>query len=58
MLETIEYNSICGHVACEIRKQIEPIIAQKLTPLVENSESFIKSAKETYAYQLKVLKKN
>ena len=56
MLETIEYNSIWGHIVREIRKQIEPIIAQKLKPLLENSESSIKSAKETYAYQLKVLK--
>ena len=52
MLETIECNSIRG----EIRKEIEPIIAQKLKPLLENSESLIKSAKETYAHQLKVLK--
>ena len=41
----------------KLREQdIEPIIAQKLKPLLENSESLIKSAKETYAYQLKVLK--
>ena len=56
MLETIEYNSIRGHIVSEIRKEIEPIIAQKLKPLLENSESLIKSAKETYAHQLKVLK--
>ena len=56
MLERIEYNSIRGHVVSEIQKEIEPIIAQKLKPLLENSESLIKSAKETYAHQLKVLK--
>ena len=56
MLETIEYNSIRGHIVSEIRKEIEPIIAQKLKPLLENSESLIKYAKETYAHQLKVLK--
>ena len=58
MLETIEYNSIRGHIVSEIRKEIEPIIAQKLKPLLENSESLIKSAKETYAHQLKFQKKN
>ena len=52
----IQYNSIRGHIASEIRKEIEPIITQKLKPLLENSESLIKSAKETYAHQLKVLK--
>ena len=56
MLQMIEYNSIRGHIVSEIRKEIEPIIAQKLKPLLENSESLIKSAKETYAHQLKVLK--
>ena len=56
MLEMIEYISIRGHIVSEIRKEIEPIIAQKLKPLLENSESLIKSAKETYAHQLKVLK--
>ena len=56
LLETMEYNSIRGHIVSEIRKEIEPIIAQKLKPLLENSESLIKSAKETYAHQLKVLK--
>ena len=56
MLETIEYNSIRDHIVSEIRKEIEPIIAQKLKPLLENSEPLIKSAKETYAHQLKVLK--
>ena len=55
-METIEYNSIRGHIISEIRKEIEPIIAQKLQPLIENSEFLIKSATETYAYQLKVLK--
>ena len=34
MLETIEYNSIGGHIVSEIREEIEPIIAQKLTPLL------------------------
>ena len=52
----IEYNSIRGHIVGEIRKEIEPIITQKLKPLLENSESLIESAKETYAHQLKVLK--
>ena len=56
MLEMIEYSSIRGHIVSEIRKEIERIIAQKLKPLLENSESLIKSAKETYAHQLKVLK--
>ena len=40
----------------EIRKEIEPITAQKLKQLLENSEPLMKSAKETYAHQLKVLK--
>ena len=52
----IEYNSIRGHIVSEIRKEIEPTTAQKLKPLLGNSESLIKSAKETYAHQLKVLK--
>ena len=56
MLETIEYNSIRDHIVSEIRKEIETIIAQKLKPLLENSESLIKSAKESYAHQIKVLK--
>ena len=56
MLETIEYNSIRGHIVSEIRKEIEPIIAQKLKPLLENSEFLIKGANETCAHQLKVLK--
>ena len=56
MLETTEYNSIRGHIVSEIQRETEPIIAQKLKPLLENSESLIKSAKETYAHQLKVLK--
>ena len=55
MLETIEYNSIRGHVVGGIPKEIQPIIAQKLKPLLENSELIIKSAKETYGNQLKVL---
>ena len=55
-METIEYNSIRGHIVSEIQRETEPIIAQKLKPLLENSESLIKSAKETYAHQLKVLK--
>ena len=42
MLETIEYNSIRGHIVSKIRKEIEPFIAQKLKPLFENSESLIK----------------
>ena len=56
MLETIEYNSIRGHIISEIRRETEPIIAQKLQPLIENFEFLIKSATETDAYQLKVLK--
>ena len=56
MLETIEYNSIRGRIVSEIRKEIGPIITQKLKPLLENSESLIKSAKETYGHQVKVLK--
>ena len=55
MLETIEYNRIRGHVVGGIRKEIQPIIAQKLKPLLENSELIIKSAKETCGNQLKVL---
>ena len=56
ILETKEYNSIRDHIVSEIRKETEPIIAQKLKPLLENSESLIKSVKETYVHQLKVLK--
>ena len=56
MLETIEYNTIRCHIVSKIRKKIEPIIIQKLKQLLENSESFIKSVKETYTHQLKVLK--
>ena len=56
MLKTMEYNSIRGHIVSEIRKEIEQIITQRLKPLLENSESFKKSAKETYAHQLKLLK--
>ena len=41
-----------------MRKIIETIIAQKLEPLFENCSSLIKSAKETYAHQLKVLKED
>ena len=48
MLETIEYNSIRGHIFSEIRKEVEPIIAEKPKPLLEKSESLIKRAKETY----------
>ena len=54
MLETLEYNNIRGYIVSKIRKGIEPIITLK--PLLENLESFIKSGKETYAHQLKVLK--
>ena len=50
MLETIEYNNIRGHIVSEIRKEIEPIIAEKPKSLLEKSESLIKSAKETYAH--------
>ena len=32
------------------------VVTNYLKPLLENSESLIKSAKETYAHQLKVLK--
>ena len=56
MLKRTEYNSIRGHIVGEIRKETEPIIAQKLKSFLENSQSLIKSAKETYAHQLKVLK--
>ena len=56
MLQTREYNSIRGHIVSEIRKEIEPIIAQKLKPLLQNSELLIKSAKEIFAHQLKVFK--
>ena len=47
MLEILEYDNIRGDIVSEIRKEIEPIIAQKLKPLLENSEFLIKSAKET-----------
>ena len=53
MLETLEYSSIRGHIVSEIQKEIERIIAQILKALLENSESLIKSAKETYVHQLK-----
>ena len=56
MLETIENNSIRDHIVSEIRNEIEPIITQKQKPLLENSESLIKSVKETYAHRLKALK--
>ena len=56
ILERKENNSIRGHIVSKIRKEIEPIIAQKLKLLLEKSESLIKSAKETYAHQFKVLK--
>ena len=46
MLETIKYGNI-RDIINEMRKEIELIIAQKLKPLLENSESSIKSAKET-----------
>ena len=46
MLEAIEYNSIRDHIVSEIRKEVEPIIAQKLKPLLENSESLIKRGKK------------
>ena len=56
MLETMEYNSIRSYILSEIRKEMKPIISQKQKTLLENSESLIKSAKKTYAHQLKVLK--
>ena len=56
MSETIESNNIRGHIVSEIQIEIEPIVAQKLKPLLENSESLIKNVKETYDYQLKVLR--
>ena len=56
MLETIKYNNVTGDIVSEIRKETESIIAQKIKPLLENYESLIKSAKETYAHQLQVLK--
>ena len=39
----IEYNSIRGHIVSEIQRETEPIIAQKLKSLLENSEPLIKS---------------
>ena len=51
MLETIEYNSIRGDAVSEIRKEIEPIKAQKLKLFLDNFESLIKSTKEIYAHQ-------
>ena len=56
MKEIIEYNSIKDHIFCEIREEIQLMIAQKLKLLLENSEFLIESAKETYAYQLQTLK--
>ena len=56
MSETIESNNIRGHIVSEIQIEIEPIVAQKLKPLLENSESLIKNVKETYDHQLKVLR--
>ena len=55
-METIKYNNIRGHIVSEMRKEVELILAQKLKPLLENSESLMKSVKETFAHQLKVLK--
>ena len=40
----------------EIQKEAESIILQNLETLLENSESLMKSSKETYAHQLKVSK--
>ena len=56
MSKTIECNSIRGHIASEIRKETEPIVRQKLKPLLKNYESLIQTAKETYTHQLKILK--
>ena len=56
MSETIESNNIRGHIVSEIQIEIEPIVAQKLKLLLENSESLIKNVKETYDHQLKVLR--
>ena len=55
-METIEYNSIRGDAVSEIRKEIEPIKAQKLKPFLDNFESLIKSTKETYAHQPEIWK--
>ena len=56
MSKTIECNSIRGHIASKIRKETEPIVRQKLKPLLKNYESLIQTAKETYTHQLKILK--
>ena len=40
----------------EIQKEAESIILQNLETLLENSESLMKSSKETYAHQLKASK--
>ena len=50
VLETIEYNSIQDRIVSEIKKEIEPIIGQKLKSLLENSKSLMKIARETYAH--------
>ena len=50
MLETIEYNSIQDRIVSEIKKEIEPIVGQKLKSLLENSKSLMKIARETYAH--------
>ena len=55
-METIQYNSIKGDVVSEIRKEIEPIKAQKLKPFLDNFESLIKGTKETYAHQPEIWK--
>ena len=56
MLETIKHNSIRNPMVSEIQKEAESIILQNLETLLENSESLMKSSKETYAHQLKVSK--
>ena len=56
LLGTIECSSIRSPIISEIQKEIEPTITQKGKPLLENSESLIKSARETYDHQIKVLK--
>ena len=55
-MEAIKYNNIRGHIFSEVPKEIEPMKVQKLKSFLENFESSIKIAKETYVLQLKVLK--
>ena len=50
-----KYSNIRDHIVSVVRKEMELVLAQKLKSFLENSESLIKTAKETYTHQLTVL---